>query len=55
MRHQLIPLLALPVTRRIRRMGEDIANEALEEFDELAHELDSAFAGLAPATGATVE
>jgi len=48
-------LLALPVTRRIRRMGEDIPNEKLELFDELAHDLDTAFAALAPATQAASE
>ncbi len=48
-------LLTLPVTRRIRRMGEDIPNDRLELFDELAHELDAAFAALAPAAPATAE
>lgn len=48
-------LLALPVTRRIRRMGEDIPNEKLELFDELAHDLDAAFAALEPATQAATE
>ncbi len=48
-------LLTLPVTRRIRRMGEDIPNDALELFDELAHDLDTAFAALTPATEAAVE
>lgn len=42
-------LLTLPVTRRIRRMGEDISNEDLDLFDELAHELDAAFAALSAA------
>ena len=48
-------LLALPVTRRIRRMGEDIPNEKPELFDELAHDLDTAFAALVPATQAATE
>ena len=48
-------LLSLPVTRRIRRMGEDIPNEELERFDELANELDTAFAALAPTTQAAAE
>jgi len=48
-------LLSLPVTRRIRRMGEDIPNEKLERFDELAHELDTAFAALAPTTQSAAE
>ncbi|MGI9304460.1 MAG: V-type ATP synthase subunit A [Gammaproteobacteria bacterium] len=48
-------LLTLPITRRIRRMGEDIPNEKLELFDELVHELDTAFAALAPATQAAAE
>jgi len=48
-------LLKLPVTRRIRRMGDDIPNEKLERFDELAHELDTAFAALTPATQAAAE
>ncbi len=43
-------LLGLPVTRRIRRMGEDIPNDAPERFEELAHDLDTAFAELLPAT-----
>jgi V/A-type H+-transporting ATPase subunit A len=48
-------LLSLPVTRRIRRMGEDIPNDKLELFDELAHELDTAFAALAPTTQSAAE
>jgi V/A-type H+-transporting ATPase subunit A len=48
-------LLSLPVTRRIRRMGEDIPNEKLERFDELAHELDTAFAALTPTTQSAAE
>jgi V/A-type H+-transporting ATPase subunit A len=48
-------LLSLPVTRRIRRMGEDIPNDKLERFDELAHELDTAFAALAPTTQSAAE
>ncbi len=36
-------------------MGEDIPNDRLELFDELAHELDAAFAALAPAAPATTE
>jgi V/A-type H+-transporting ATPase subunit A len=48
-------LLSLPVTRRIRRMGEDIPNVKLEGFDELAHELDTAFAALAPTTQSAAE
>ncbi|MCP4979589.1 MAG: V-type ATP synthase subunit A [Gammaproteobacteria bacterium] len=48
-------LLTLPITRRIRRMGEDIPNEKLERFDELAHELDTVFAALAPTTQSAAE
>ena len=48
-------LLTLPVTRRIRRMGEDIPNEELERFDELTHKLDTAFAALTPVTQAETE
>jgi V/A-type H+-transporting ATPase subunit A len=48
-------LLSLPVTRRIRRMGEDIPNDKLERFEELAHELDTAFAALTPTTQAAAE
>jgi len=48
-------LLSLPVTRQIRRMGEDIPNDKLERFDELAHELDSAFAALTPTTQSAAE
>lgn len=48
-------LLSLPVTRQIRRMGEDIPNDRLERFDELAHELDTAFAALTPATQSAAE
>jgi V/A-type H+-transporting ATPase subunit A len=40
-------LLTLPVTRRLQRLGEDIANEELERFDELTHEVGHAFSSLA--------
>ncbi len=48
-------LLTLPITRRIRRMGEDIPNDRLDLFDELAHELDAVFAALVPAPQVTAE
>ena len=48
-------LLTLPVTRRIRRMGEEIANDALQDFDALAQDLDAAFAALTPARQAAAE
>ncbi|MDT8449341.1 MAG: V-type ATP synthase subunit A [Wenzhouxiangellaceae bacterium] len=38
---------ALPVLRRIRRMGEEIGNDEVERFEKLAAEIDSALAGLA--------
>ena len=48
-------LLTLPVTRRIRRMGEDIPNDKLELFDELAHEVDAVFAAMLSAPQAVAE
>ncbi len=36
-------LTALPVVRRLQRMGEDIPNEELARFDDLAEALDRAF------------
>ncbi len=41
-------LLTLPVVRRLQRMGEDIGNDALEEFQGLTDALDDALDGLAP-------
>ncbi|MDH3636912.1 MAG: V-type ATP synthase subunit A [Gammaproteobacteria bacterium] len=40
-------LPTLPVVRRLQRMGDDIPNEQLELFDELARELDHVFDKLA--------
>jgi V/A-type H+-transporting ATPase subunit A len=37
---------ALPVMRRLRRMGEDIDNDHLDRFDALRDDLDSGFARL---------
>jgi hypothetical protein len=31
---------ALPVMRRLRRMGEEIGDDELDKFDELRHELE---------------
>jgi V/A-type H+-transporting ATPase subunit A len=41
-------LLTLPVVRRLQRMGEDIDNDSLEDFDSLTHALDDAMDALAP-------
>jgi V/A-type H+-transporting ATPase subunit A len=41
-------LLTLPVVRRLQRMGEDIDNDSLPEFEYLAHALDDAMDTLAP-------
>ncbi len=39
-------LLTLPITRRIERMGDDIAGTQLEDFDLLSNEIDAAFGKL---------
>lgn len=45
----------LPVLRRLRRMGEEIAEDALQEFDSLQASFETALAGLvAPVPLATV-
>ena len=38
--------LLVPVLRQLRRMGEEIDNDALEEFETLGKSLDVAFAAL---------
>jgi hypothetical protein len=42
-------LAALPVYRRLARMGEDIVEAELARFPELESALEQAFAGLEPA------
>ena len=37
---------ALPVMRRLRRMGEEIGEDRLEDFEELRQELEGAFTHL---------
>lgn len=37
---------ALPLLRRLRRMGEEIGNDQVERFDTLSAEIDEALAGL---------
>jgi V/A-type H+-transporting ATPase subunit A len=41
---------ALPVMRRLRRMGEEIDDEALETLDQLRQELETDFTGLTRST-----
>jgi V/A-type H+-transporting ATPase subunit A len=41
-------LLTLPVVRKLQRMGEDIDNDSLDDFERLTHELDDALDALAP-------
>jgi len=41
-------LLTLPVVRRLQRMGEDIPNERLADFDKLQEDLDDAIAAVMP-------
>ncbi len=41
-------ILTLPVVRRVQRMGEDIANDDLEAFSALTHDISTAFSALAP-------
>ncbi len=52
-------LLALPVVRRLQRMGEEISNDAVDDFETLRHELEDAFDALVPgsasASGVTRE
>ena len=40
-------MAALPVMRRLRRMGEEIDDEALDTFDQLRQTLETEFTGLA--------
>ncbi len=44
-------IAALPVMRRLRRMGEDIGESELEKFDELRQELDEACLRLSKGAG----
>jgi hypothetical protein len=39
-----------PVMRRLRRMGEEIDDEALETLDQLRQELETDFTGLTRST-----
>ena len=39
-------LLSFPITRRIERMGDDIAGTQLKDFDLLSNEIDAAFSKL---------
>jgi V/A-type H+-transporting ATPase subunit A len=36
----------MPILRQLRRMGEEIGNDQVEQFEELDRQLDKAFAGL---------
>jgi len=42
-------LLALPITRRVQRMGEDIPVDRLDAFDSLLSDIDAAFEEISPA------
>ncbi len=45
-------LLELPETRRVLRMGEDIANDRLEDLAVLVRDVEHAFSALLPEPGA---
>jgi len=48
-------IAALPIVRRLERMGEDIAENDAQAFTELALRMDSEFAALTESTGAKRE
>lgn len=48
-------IAALAVVRRLERMGEDIAENDIQAFDDLATQMQSQFASLAGSTGAKRE
>ena len=41
--HSVESISALPVMRKLRRMGEEIGEDDLDDFDDLREELDEAF------------
>ncbi|RRQ20010.1 V-type ATP synthase subunit A [Thiohalobacter thiocyanaticus] len=43
-------LRGMPILRKLQRMKEDLGEEALDDYAELEHELDDAFAALKPET-----